>query len=407
MGGRKRSNGALANIEHIAEPLRSLAVPIESLTLDPANARAHGERNLKAIESSLARFGQRAPLVVQRDGMVVRAGNGRLEAAKALGWSHIAALVVDESSIDATAFAIADNRTAELAEWDDSTLAALLGDLQQHDVDIAEIGFDQKELDKLLAADAPPVEEDEVPDSAPPRVKAGELWQLGRHRVLCGDATSADDVGRVMGEKNVGLCLTDPPYGIGQSTKAPKIESRTKKDVRRQAYRSFDDTPGQVEAMAEKWLPLARQACGAVVFSPGIRGLWWYPRPDWVFCWFYGGGQLRSSWGFNCWQPFLCYGKDPSLAKGMGARPDSVNMNTPANAADIDHPCPKPMKLWAWMLERLPVDDVYDPFLGSGTTLIVAEQLNRTCYGLEIEPKYCDVILARWEALTGERAKKL
>jgi len=183
MGGRKRSNGALANIEHIAEPLRSLAVPIESLTLDPANARAHGERNLKAIESSLARFGQRAPLVVQRDGMVVRAGNGRLEAAKALGWSHIAALVVDESSIDATAFSIADNRTAELAEWDKTTLAALLADLDQNDFNIGELGFNENELVAMLEDPLPPenfpdVGEGIAVDSECP--KCGFRWQKGK-----------------------------------------------------------------------------------------------------------------------------------------------------------------------------------------------------------------------------------
>ena len=126
-GGMVGTNKSLADLNHIAEPLRGLAVPVADLHLDPANARRHGDRNVEAIAASLSRWGQRAPLVVQRDGMVVRAGNGRLEAAKRLGWTHVAALVVDEGSVEATAFAIADNRTAELAEWDDEDGGACEG----------------------------------------------------------------------------------------------------------------------------------------------------------------------------------------------------------------------------------------------------------------------------------------
>jgi ParB-like chromosome segregation protein Spo0J len=143
------TEGAGADLAYIAEPLRPLAVPIESLSLDPANVRKHDERNLGAIAASLSRWGQRFPIVVQRQGMVVRAGNGRLVAAKSLGWKHIAAVVVDESSVEATAFAIADNRTAELAEWDNEGLAALL---QSMDKDMQEVaGFNAGDLDALLA----------------------------------------------------------------------------------------------------------------------------------------------------------------------------------------------------------------------------------------------------------------
>lgn len=133
---------------HIAESLRPLAVPIDTLMPDAANARRHSERNLEAIKASLTRFGQRAPIVVQRDGMIVRAGNGRLEAAKSLGWTHIAAVIVDDSSVDAVAFAIADNRTAELAEWDTETLATLLDSLPQ-DVKI-DTGFTDADLEQML-----------------------------------------------------------------------------------------------------------------------------------------------------------------------------------------------------------------------------------------------------------------
>lgn len=134
---------------YIADGLRHLAVPLDTLTPDAANARRHGPRNMEAIKASLARWGQRQPIVVQRKGMVVRAGNGRLEAAKALGWTHIAAVVVDDDSADAVAFAIADNRTAELAEWDTETLATLLDTLPT-EVKV-DTGFTEADLDAMLA----------------------------------------------------------------------------------------------------------------------------------------------------------------------------------------------------------------------------------------------------------------
>jgi ParB-like chromosome segregation protein Spo0J len=132
----------------IAPALTPLAVPLASLNPDPANARRHDRKNIDAIKASLARWGQRAPLVVQRDGMIVRAGNGRLEAMKELGWTEAACLVVDDSEIEAVAFAIADNRTAELADWDDDALARLLETLP--DADVALLGFDGTDLERIL-----------------------------------------------------------------------------------------------------------------------------------------------------------------------------------------------------------------------------------------------------------------
>jgi ParB-like chromosome segregation protein Spo0J len=133
---------------NIIEALVPLAMQIDQLHLDPANARKHNPKNLDAIKSSLAKFGQRKPIVVQREGMIVRAGNGTLQAAKALGWDHIAAVIVTEDNSSAAQFAIADNRTAELAEWDDDVLAALLEEM--NDKQHADLGFDAEELREIM-----------------------------------------------------------------------------------------------------------------------------------------------------------------------------------------------------------------------------------------------------------------
>jgi ParB-like chromosome segregation protein Spo0J len=137
----------------IADPLRFLAVPLDSLHLDPANARLHGEKNLETIKSSLAQFGQRKPIVVQKDGMIVRAGNGTVRAARALGWTEIAAVIVDDDNATAAQYAIADNRAAELAAWDDEVLASLLQGMDEQSRQA--IGFDEDDLAALLKSLTP------------------------------------------------------------------------------------------------------------------------------------------------------------------------------------------------------------------------------------------------------------
>ena len=208
-------NGLDGTAPHIAAQLRSLALPIDDVHADPANARVHDRRNLDAIKASMAKFGQRSPLVVQRQGMVVRAGNGRLIAARELGWDQIAAVVVDEDDVSATSYAIADNRTGELATWDDEALAGLLRSMESEM--LVASGFTDEELGELcgIPKDLGDVTEDEAPEPpAEPVTKVGDLWALGRHRVLCGDSTKADDVARCLGGAEPFLMVTDPPYGV-------------------------------------------------------------------------------------------------------------------------------------------------------------------------------------------------
>ena len=145
-----RKHDTPANLDHIADQLRPLAVPVAQLNADPANARLHPDRNLTAIEASLRVYGQRKPLVVRREGMVVEAGNGTLEAAKCLGWTHVAAVLVDDDPITATGYAIADNRSAELATWDEEALGRLLAELQAEEVDLDTLGWSDAELKQLI-----------------------------------------------------------------------------------------------------------------------------------------------------------------------------------------------------------------------------------------------------------------
>src|SRR5712692_2715912 len=207
------------DLSHIVEALRPLAVPCSSLNYDPDNARLHSEENIEAIMKSLAEFGQDQPLVVQKQGMIVRKGNGRLQAARRLGWEWIAAFVVDEDDVRAVARAIADNRTAELATWDEEKLAQLLQSIREvGEMDLEVTGFSQADIDQLLPLDIPQDEVPEPPDD--PLTRFGDLWVLGNHRLLCGDSSKSQDVDRLVDGAQIHLVNTDPPYNV-------KVEPRS------------------------------------------------------------------------------------------------------------------------------------------------------------------------------------
>lgn len=201
--------------------MRAEEVAIATLVLDPRNARKHGRRNLEAIKASLARFGQQKPIVVGADGQVI-AGNGTVEAAKAMGWTHVSVVRSGLEDHERSAYAIADNRTAELAAWDDAVLATQLAELAAIDLTLVEAtGFDAPP-DGVQSGERDPDAVPEVPDKA--TTKPGDLWILGEHRLLCGDSGSVADLDRLLGGEPVQLVNTDPPYNV-------KVEPRSNNAV--------------------------------------------------------------------------------------------------------------------------------------------------------------------------------
>jgi hypothetical protein len=193
--------------------MKNETLQIKDLTPDPANARQHDEKNLKAIQGSLKEFGQRKPIVIN-DSFVIVAGNGTVEAAKRLGWTKIECVQVpgDWTAAQTKAFALADNRTAELASWSPEVLAAQLLELEEAGFEIEEFGFDKIEV----AEEPREIVEDEIPELAPKRVALGDVWELGEHRVMCGDSTKEEDVKKLMNGKTAALLHADPPYGMGK-----------------------------------------------------------------------------------------------------------------------------------------------------------------------------------------------
>jgi DNA modification methylase len=421
-------------------------VPIDSLHLDPANARTHPERNLAAIGASLTRFGQQKPIVVDKRG-VVRAGNGTLTAAKALGWTHIDVVVTDLEGSDATAFSIADNRTAELAEWEEGTLAKLLDGL---DIPLDELGFDQGEMDRLLAGLIPDalggIVQDEVPlpaDAATTR--PADLWLLGRHRLLCGDSASDTDVNRLVAGAPIHLVHTDMPYNV-------KVEPRSNNAIAA-GLSSFGPLHHQALDLARfpgkskptdaklraKDRPLQNDFVSDEEFARLLRA--WFGNLSRVLL----PGRAFYAWGgyANCSnypsaiaeaglyfsQSIIWDKQHPVLTRKdfMGAHEwcfygwklgAAHQYLGPANATDLwavkkvnpqsmVHLTEKPVELAARAIQysSREGENVIDLFGGSGSTLAAAEQTGRNAYLMEIDPLYCDVIVERWQKLAGQEAR--
>jgi len=381
--------------------METKTVKIASLLADPANARKHDTKNIDAIKASLKQFGQRKNIVV-RDGIII-AGNGTVEAAKQLGWDDITIAVADDmSATEAKAFALADNRTAELAVWDDDVLGEQLQALYEDGYAIADIGFDWEDNNKAGGGGGL-TDDDEVPEVEENvfGVKRGDIWQLGEHRLMCGDSTSKDDVDRLMAGEKADMVFTDPPYGMNLNTDFSKIKGTQNKGGGKNKYKPIEgdlnyfDLPSFIVDLASDvflW--------GAEYYKNSIPlgGSWvvW----DKVIT-----ESLGKSIGSNfelCWSK-LKHKRDIARIKWSGFY-GFENEDTPKKI----HPTQKPVALAEWFFDRWGKDKnlVVDLFLGSGSTLIACEKTNRKCYGSEIDAHYCSVIIKRWQDFTGKEACK-
>jgi DNA modification methylase len=392
-------------------------IQITQLSLDPTNARKHSQRNLDAIAASLKKFGQRKPIVVHKG--VVLAGNGTLEAAKTLGWTEIeVAEVPSDWDLDtAKAYALADNRTAELAEWDESELAKQLLELQDADWDITELGFDIPAL-----ADIEPGDEDEIPEPpVEPKTKLGDIYQLGRHRLMCGDSTDLTSVERLMNGKRANICFTSPPYNAGSLE--IKGNKRTEKK-----YNSFDDNQSESKYnhFIKSNLNCIFAVCDEVLYNIGlvegnkriivdILAEYRNKFKDIIY-WKKSVVAPHIQPGIinNLVEFILCFGDGKRKFQNAQFKQGSYwNVIEGANASSNEfaniHKATFPVYLPENIIANFcpPNGLVLDTFGGTGTTLIAADKLNRTSYIMELDPKYCDVIVTRWENLTGLKAKLL
>jgi DNA modification methylase len=383
-----------------------VSLPIDQLVFDPNNVRKHSNKNLDAIKGSLTKFGQQKPIVIDEKNIIL-AGNGTVMAAKALGWSEIQCVQTDlKDSHLKTAFAIADNRTAELAEWDDDLLKETLASLQLNDFDIESIGFDAKEFE-IETGNPGNTDPDDVPE-VPQNVrgvKTGDLWILGDHRLLCGDSTKREDVERLMNGEKADMVFTDPPYGMNLDTDySSMIASSGNAGTKYKGPIIGDDREFNPVFYFDLFKNVSEQFWfGADYYAKHLpaNGAWivWDKNSG------HDGTHIGVIDGIIGSAFELCWSKSKHqrlIARIGGLRCGAAKMMNEIRV----HPTQKPITLIEWFFNRWgkTADLVVDLFLGSGSTLIACEKTGRKCYGMEIDPHYCSVIIERWEKFSGKKA---
>ena len=393
----------------------SAPMSVELRPLDAVRPYSNNPRqNLDAVEAvaeSIRRFGFRQPIVVDADGVIV-AGHTRFRAAQRLGLANVPVHVATDLTADEIrAYRLADNKTAELASWDTSMLSIELDALRGAGIDWTLLGFDEEELAKLLAPAGTEglTDPDAVPEKpVDPITKPGDLWLLGKHRLLCGDSTSAADVTRLLDGAVPTLMVTDPPYGVeydpewrmdagltGNTARMGKVMNDDRADWT-EAWKLF---PGDVAYVyhAGVFASTVQQSLERAGFAIRAQIIWAKDR-------------LALSRGDYHWQHEPCW--YAVRDGGKGHRTDDRTQTTlwsiPArDDAGHGHGTQKPVECMERPVRNHLADTVYEPFAGSGTTLLACERTGRACIAMELDPGYCDVVVRRWEEFTGKKADRV
>jgi DNA modification methylase len=375
------------------------------------NARTHSEDQIAQIAGSIAEFGFINPVLVGDDGVIV-AGHGRVLAARKLGLSDAPVIVLAHlTPTQRRALMIADNRIAENAGWDDTMLASELAALKDEEVDLALLGFDDTDLDRLLAETGDESEDlDQVPEvPADPISCPGDLWICGEHRVLCGDATVLSDVEKLLDGELADMAFTDPPYNVNYAN--------SEKDKRKGKSR-----PILNDALGEDFGTLLYDACvniltltkGAVYICMSSSEL---DRLQKAFRDAGGKWSTFVIWAKNTftlgrsdyqrqYEPILYGWKEGTDHYWCGARDQGDVWFVDKPVKNDLHPTMKPVELVERAIRNSSKsrDIILDLFGGSGTTMIAAERAGRRARLVELDPKYVDVIVQRWQSLTGGSA---
>lgn len=389
----------------------TVMVPIDQLKLWDKNPRRISDASLAALKASLTAdpgFLWLRPILALKDGTVF-AGNQRLTAARALGWKEVPCIQEDIPEQLMHERAIKDNN--EYGEWEPQALNELLAGITLPTIDL---GFSADELERLLRGLAPKegkTDPDNIPEVDEPFTKYGDLWLLGEHRVLCGDSTKESQY------SNLDCMWTDPPYGVsytGKTKDAMKIQN----DGEEGLPKLLADTFAIVNQILVDGAPIyiARPSGRlAYEFTGAFINAGWQFHQELQWC---KDSMVLGHSDYHLQHETIMYGwksRDGGRSgrgnhegtRWHGGNDQTSIFNIPRPKRSTEHPTSKPVELVLQQVRNSTAQNetVYDPFLGSGTTLIACEQLGRKCYGVEIEPKYVDVIVRRWELFTGRKAE--
>lgn len=366
------------------------------------------------IAAAINEFGFRIPIVAKSDGLVVD-GHLRLKAAKKLGLDTVPVLLADDmTEQQIKAFRLSVNKMADLAEWDEELLALELSELAEFDFDMDLIGFTTEELQELIGGEDQQdglAEEDSVPELPEnPVAKKGDVWKLGDHRLMCGDSTNSENVAILMDDEKPNLMVTDPPYGVDYDANwrneaeradgkpiGARAVGKVKNDDRADWSEAWELFPGNIAYVWHagrhaKTVQESLEKCG---FQIRNQIIW-------------AKNNFAISRGDYHWKHKPCWYAVKNKGNWTGDRSQTTlwEIDKPLKS-ETGHSTQKPVECM-----RRPIinnsdkgDIVYDPFLGSGTTIIAAETEGRVCYGMELNPAYCDIILNRYLNYVGENGK--
>ena len=399
------------------------------------NNPRHNDAAVDAVASSIKNFGFKVPIVIDANNEIIN-GHTRLKAAKKLGLIEVPVIVASDLTPEQVkAFRLADNKVSELATWDDTLLSQELGELQELDIDMSAFGFEVDDLKGVSDVEEDDYDED-IPDE--PKSKQGELYQLGNHRLLVGDSTSAEDIARLMDGEQLDLLVTDPPYNVAyEGSDGKTIQNDNMGESQFLAFLSdaFQAANTVMKAGAPFYIWHASRE--VVAFETAVKNAGWTTKQ--MIVW------VKNSFAFGRsdyhWQHEPClYGwkdgaahyfiDDRTQTTVIEDKPDLKKM-TKAELIDYIgdlqssettsvlredkpmkndiHPTMKPLKLISRLVlnSSKPNENVGDFFGGSGSTLMSCEQLGRHCFTCELDPRYADAIISRWETFTGRKAVKI
>ena len=395
------------------------------------------DRAVSAVAESIKQFGFKVPIVIDSDKVIV-AGHTRLKAARELGLETVPCIIADDLTPEQVkAFRLADNKTAELAEWDFETLETELAELAE-DFDMSAFGFDAFE------DDGGEVEEDEAPavdEEEEPTVQLGDIWQLGEHRLMCGDSTDESNIKKLMNGTKADLIVTDPPYNVAYEGKTKdkltiQNDNKSAREFYTFLYDSFEKQAAAIKEGGAVYVCFADmesinflasfQAAGFYLsqiliwnksaMCIGRSDYQWKHEPI-----MYGWKKGAAHYFTDSRVETTVIEDKPNINKMskdelkeyvkelLKREPASTVIEEDKPSRSEDHPTMKPVKLIAYLIRNSSRkgESVLDVFGGSGTTLIACEQTGRRCYTMELDPRYCDVIIKRYEQLTGKAAVKI
>jgi site-specific DNA-methyltransferase (adenine-specific) len=387
------------------------SLKIEYLNIDDIkpydkNARKHTNFDVDKIADSISQFGFNDPIGVWGKENLIVEGHGRLMAAKKLGFDKVPVIRLDElSDEERKAYALAHNQTALNSDWDFDLLNSEIHEIS--DIDMSKFGFDMAQFEE----ETPDAVEDDydIDQAVPSKVKSGEVWVLGAHRLMCGDSTKAEDVSKLVGggsEKLVNLYITDPPYNIdytGKTKDALKIsnDKMDESSFRQFLSDSFSAADSVMKPGAAFYIWHADSE--GYNFRGACEDIGWKVRE----CLIWSKDLFTLGRQDYQWQHEPClYGWSEGSHKWYSDRKQTTVLEFDRPKRSEMHPTMKPVPLFDYLIKNSSNkgDIVLDSFGGSGTTIIACEQNGRRGYLMEIDPKYCDVIIDRWESLTGQKA---